>query len=52
MKQTTITIDYARQKLGKKGEKMTDEQIHNLLSTLRLLCNKTIDLVVEKNKSN
>jgi hypothetical protein len=48
----TITVEYARKKLGKRGEKMTDKQITDLLATLRLLCSKTIDAVVEKNSTH
>lgn len=48
MTQQIITIEYARQKLGERGKKMTDKEISNLLSTLRILCNKVIDSVVEK----
>jgi hypothetical protein len=46
MTEKTITIEYARQKLGKKAEKMTDEQINNLLNLLRALCNRTIDFAI------
>ena len=46
--QKPITVEYARSKLGKKAENMTDKQIQDLLNTLRLLCNKTIDAVIEK----
>lgn len=47
MTQKEITIEYARQKLGERGKQMTDKEIGNLLSTLRILCNKVIDRVVE-----
>jgi len=43
-----ITIEYARQKLGKKGERMTDKEIADYLSFLRRLCNKTIDSVIKE----
>lgn len=43
----SITIQYARQKLGKKAERMTDRQIEEYLNFLRLLCNKAIDSVIE-----
>lgn len=49
MTQKTVTIEYARQKLGDRGKNMTDKQLSVLLTTLRLLCNKTIDSVSEKN---
>ena len=42
-----ITIEYARQKLGERGQKMTDKQMDDLLIFLRTLCNKTIDSVIE-----
>lgn len=48
MTQKLITIEYARQKLGERGKKMTDKEIENLLSTLRGMCNKLIDSVIEK----
>ena len=52
MAENTITIQYARLKLGKKGEKMTDKQIENLLAMLRQMCNKTIDLVIDDKYDN
>lgn len=48
MESKIITVDYARKKLGKRGEKLTDKEMEKLLVTLRLLCNKTIDSVVKK----
>ncbi|MBI4078812.1 MAG: hypothetical protein HY429_00765 [Candidatus Levybacteria bacterium] len=48
MDKKNITIEYARQKLGIKAQNMTDKQITDLLVMLRLLCNKTIDGVIEK----
>lgn len=52
MTQKLITIEYARQKLGERGKTMTDQQVSDLLNMLRLICNKTIDAVVEKSDSN
>jgi len=49
MTQKPITIEYAREKLGKRGKKMTDQQISDLLITLRLLCDKAIDIAIQKN---
>jgi hypothetical protein len=43
----SITIEQARYKLGKRGKKMTDGQINDILSMLRFICNKTIDGVIE-----
>jgi hypothetical protein len=43
-----ITIEYARKKLGERGEKMTDKQIDNILVMLRLICSKTINSVVSE----
>lgn len=43
-----ITIDEAREILGERAKTMTDEEVNNLLNTMRLLCNKTIDAVVER----
>lgn len=48
MTQKEITIELARKKLGERGERMTERQIVDLLATLRLLCNKVIDSVVDK----
>jgi hypothetical protein len=47
MEAKIITVDYARKKLGEKGKRLTDREIEGLLVTLRLLCNKVIDSVVE-----
>lgn len=46
MTQKEITVEYARQKLGKRAEKMTNKEINDLLIFLRTLCNKTIDRVI------
>jgi len=46
MTQKLITIEYAREKLGERGQKMTDQQVSDLLNMLRLICNKTIDAVI------
>lgn len=43
----TITTEYARLKLGGKGEKLADKQINDILSMLRFICNKAIDGVIE-----
>ncbi len=42
-----ITIEQARQKLGEKGKKMTDQEIQKLLNHLYYICNKTIDYIVK-----
>ena len=42
-----ITVEYARQKLGERGKKMTDKQINDILAMLRFICNKAIDGVME-----
>lgn len=52
MTQKLITIEYAREKLGERGQKMTDQQVSDLLNMLRLICNKTIDAVIEKSNLN
>ncbi len=52
MDKKTITIEYARKRLGKKGEKMTDKQIECVLTMLRQICNKTIDNVINKHGAN
>jgi hypothetical protein len=50
MEEELITIEQARKKLGERGETMTDREIGNVLNTLRLLCDKTIDAVIEKDQ--
>ena len=45
----TISIERARQKLGERGKRMTDQQISDLLTMLRALCSRSIDSVIEKN---
>ncbi|HSW88011.1 MAG TPA: hypothetical protein VLG12_02500 [Candidatus Saccharimonadales bacterium] len=47
-----ITIEHARKRLGKKADNMTDKQINDILNMLRLICNKTIDAVVDKKGAN
>lgn len=47
-KSASVTIEYARLKLGKRGEKLTDKQINDILIMLRLICNKAIDGVVKE----
>jgi hypothetical protein len=42
-----ITVELARKRLGKRGEKLTDKQINDILSMLRFICNKAIDGVIE-----
>ena len=48
MEAKVITIEAARQKLGKKGKNLTDKQIGDILTMLRLICNKVIDNVIEE----
>jgi len=48
MKREGITVEYARQKLGKKGKRMTDKEIEDYLNFLRRLCNKAIDSVINQ----
>jgi hypothetical protein len=47
MSSKIITVEMARKKLGKKGERLTDKQISDILSMLRFICNKAIDGVIE-----
>lgn len=42
-----ITIEEGRKKLGKFGENKTDEEIQQVINTLRTLANITIDTVLE-----
>jgi len=48
MEKKSITIDHARRVLGKRGKVMTDKQVMNLLTMLRTICDKSIDVVIEK----
>ena len=43
-----VTIEHARSKLDKLGERMSDKDIERLLTTLRILCNKSIDSVIDR----
>ena len=52
IKQKLITIQYAREKLGRHAENMTDKQIEDVLNMFRFICNRVIDSVVEKKDSN
>lgn len=45
-----ITVEQARQKLGKRGEQMTDKQVNDLLIMLHTICNKAIDAVIADNE--
>jgi hypothetical protein len=44
-----ITVDYAREKLGKKAEQMTDQQINEIINTLTRLCNISINSIIKQN---
>jgi len=48
MTQAPLTVDEARKILGKKAEKMTDQQIVEVLNVLRLLCQKSIEATVKE----
>ena len=43
-----ITVKQARKRLGKKGEKMTDEEVQKLLNHLYYICNKTIEYAIKQ----
>jgi hypothetical protein len=43
-----ITVEVARQKLGKRAEKLTDKQVSDILVILRVICNKAIDGAIEE----
>jgi hydroxymethylglutaryl-CoA reductase len=45
-KEWLITVKQARNRLGEKGKKMTDEEIQNLLNHLYYICNKVIENVI------
>lgn len=51
MQTKIITVEYAREKLGERGKRMTDQQIVDLLGILRRLCSNIIDSVVENDHS-
>lgn len=42
-----MTIEKARKILGKKAEKMTDEEVSRLINTLRTLADIAIDQVIK-----
>lgn len=42
-----VTIEQARKILKKKGKKMTDKEILDLLAMLRLICDRIISDVIE-----
>lgn len=44
-----MTIQKDRKTLGKKAEKLTNNQILGILHLIRFICNKAIDQVMEKN---
>lgn len=43
----TVTVDSAREILGKNEKAITDKQIQDLLELLRIICDKTIDSAIE-----
>lgn len=43
---TVITVDDARKILGEKGKKMTDKEIGSVINTLIVVCDKTINHIV------
>ena len=45
-----VDIKRTRELLGKKGEKMTDEEVMSVVKHLRTLANIVIDEVVENKK--
>jgi len=47
MEAKELTIDSVRKRLGDRGQKLTDEQISDILNMLKFICNKTIDGVIE-----
>jgi hypothetical protein len=46
-----ITIEQARFILGEKSTFMSDQQVEDLLSLLRMLCDNSITTAIEKNCS-
>ena len=47
-----LSVEKARQILGKQGERLTDKEIQAVLLVLQQLCNKVIDGVVISNYEN
>lgn len=44
-----ITIEIARQKLGKKAEQMTDKQVQTVLNSLYALCERVVTNIEKGN---
>lgn len=47
---TIITTENARKVLGEKGKRMTDKEIDGVINSLIVICDKTIDRIVNTNK--
>ncbi len=47
-----VTLEQARKKLGMRGDRMSDKEVLDLLTTLRRVCDIAIDSAIEKNYRN
>lgn len=43
-----VSVEQARAVLGSRANNMTDQEINSLLTLLRSLCDKAINLAIEK----
>ncbi len=50
MPKKLITIEQARIILKEKANTLSDQQIANLLASMRLICSKMIDVAMEEKK--
>lgn len=48
MIQRTISIELARQRLGKKAERLTDKQVQSIIDMLYSLCDRIVSSVVQR----
>ncbi len=47
-----VTVAHARKRLGECAKRMSDAEITRLLQMLRVLCDKSISSVVEREDKN
>lgn len=48
MIQRTISIELARQRLGKRAERLTDKQVQSIIDMLYSLCDRIVSSVVQR----
>ncbi len=42
-----MTVEQARKKLGKRGERLSDSEVEEVIRTLTIIVNKAIDAAVK-----